>query len=171
MSKNCGHTVPCGCADKALVTPPPCDTSGECVGEPCSEIFCEECIAHCQETYQITIGGEIFTVTQGERLDDILQRLLIFMANPACAPTAAVGLGVLSKTSTTIKIAWTGSTTETYKIAYSDGVNPAGSITVAVGLLSQEITGLIPDTTYTIGILTVSSGCNSVEMLVKTKAT
>ena len=69
MSKTCGHTVPCGCNDRAYTTPPPCKETEECAGNPCAENFFAECIIWCGDT----VPG--MGITTGMTLYQIIQRI------------------------------------------------------------------------------------------------
>lgn len=164
MSKNCGHTTPCGCGDTAIPSAPPCTTSGPCAGEPCAELFCEECIVHCQVGMTVDIGGNTFVIPEGARLDQILQLLFTHLDNPACTASVAHGLRLTGLTDTGVTINWTGDELLTYTIDWTDGVNPAGTVDVT-GVSTYEIINLIPDTEYTISISTgLAPVCTSVTL-------
>ena len=168
MSKDCGHTVPCGCKDKALVTPPPCDVSDDCAGESCAEVFCEECITHCQDDMEISIGGATFGVDQGYRLNEVLELLLIFLNDDSCtSSTTAYGLKITQKNSTSMTIAWSGDTALTYQVQWDDGVTPLSQL--VTGALSYQIINLAADTLYRVNIVEQGSSCLSVTLKVTTK--
>ena len=170
MATDCGHKVPCGCKDTAFASAPPCNDTGNCAGEPCAEVFCVECIQQCQPDYLQSIGGNDFIVTQGLSVHAMFQKLLIFLEDGACALTAVLGLRVLSKTDTTIKIAWDlQQIADTHQIFWTDGVTPGNQVVVAA-VDSYQLSGLLPDTEYTIYVNHVTSGCSSVSMTVKTNA-
>ena len=170
MSKICGHTVPCGCGDQPLMTPPPCDETGPCAGEPCAELFCEECLIHCQPDITVEIEeGATLTITQGMRFDAVIQTFMIAMRDPSCLGISVVGLQQLAKTSTTITIKWIPVTGETYEIFWQEGLNIYSAVVTDVS--QYQIINLIPDTTYTIKIVTDGTACESVTMTIKTNAT
>jgi len=121
MAKNCGHKVPCGCGDGSLSTQPPCNASGTCAGEQCSELFCENCIAHCDDDIYVYAGATIgnIEVNKGDRWNVIVQRLLIASANGK-VPDAAVGLHVKSKTSSSVTLRFFGNSAVTYDCELED---------------------------------------------------
>jgi hypothetical protein len=105
MAKDCGHKVPCGCGDQSLTTPPPCNTAEECAGERCSELFSQECIAYTGEPMQYPFGeGSIFTVNPGDRLDTILQKIIVAALGNEVASSFIPLTRVIAKTATTLTI-------------------------------------------------------------------
>jgi len=167
--KNCKHTVPCGCGDYPLGTPPPCNESGPCAGELCSEVFCEECIVHCQPEITFSINQNEFNIPQGERLDETLQRLFVFLNDPSCITTAAYGLKMLFKTSSSVSLKWKCDLTLDYTLYWQEGLNVYS--TSIVGLDTYQIINLIPDTEYTIWLECEDTTCESVRMKIKTLPT
>lgn len=167
-TKNCGHSVPCGCGDKALTTPPS-STTGACAGEPCSEIFCQECVAQCQESYAMVIGGFNFNVAKGERLDEIVQRLLVALADPDGMEFAAVGLRLVATTDEGFTITWSGLDTETYTLYHKKGVEADVTQAVVAGVYKATVTGLLADTEYVVWLKTAGN-FESVKMTIKTNA-
>jgi hypothetical protein len=154
MAKNCGHNVPCGCGDKALTTPPPCNVSGPCEGEACAELFDEQCIVHTGPTYQITNSdGFVFTVEKGDRLDTILQGILVQLISTASVPEAATGVRITDITSTGFTIKWKGLDTTTYTIdAEQQSPIVNNPITVGLGVYTYTYINLISGETYNITI-------------------
>lgn len=167
-NKNCNHKVPCGCADSALTTPPPCNDTGNCAGEVCAESIGQKCVVYDNNSLVYSITGNDFEIQQGERLDEVIQRLLIFLNDPACAASAPVGVYASKVTVDSITLQWTGSDPAyTYSIDYTDGVSNFNttSTTTTVSLLT-----LVPNTEYSITITTVDTSCASVTIKVKTKS-
>lgn len=164
-----GKQNDCGCGGSALVTGIPCNQTEECAKEPCSEIFCEECLVHCQPEISISLGdGGIFVVKQGERLDSIIQRMMIQMANSDHLINAAVGLRLLNKTNTTITIGWNITAGATYTIEWVEGVN---TYTDDIGSVTQhQLINLIPNTTYSIKLICNEDDAESVVIKIKTNA-
>ena len=74
MSKNCGHTVPCGCKDIPLTTGAPCNDGIECEGNPCAENFCAECIIWCGD------GLPQLGIETGMTLQHVIQRIEVALA-------------------------------------------------------------------------------------------
>jgi hypothetical protein len=164
MSKKCGHSVPCGCGDNALTTPPPCNTTGDCEGELCAEVFCESCITNCNEEYNVDFGaGNILTVPKGQRLDVTIQKLYALIGSPACLALTATGLTVTNITSTTAVVNWIPVIGVSYDI-YINGIN---TITLPIDLTSYSMIGLLPNTSYTVNIK--SGACSSIILNFKTK--
>jgi hypothetical protein len=166
-TKNCNHKVPCGCADSALTTPPPCNDTGDCAGEICADSIGQKCVVYDNNSLLYAIAGNNFEIKQGERLDEIIQRLLIFLNDPTCAESAPVGVYGTVVTKDSITLQWTGSDpAHTYSIEYTDGVS---TLTTTSTTTSVSLTGLVPDTEYSITVTTVDTSCASVTIKIKTK--
>lgn len=165
---NCGNK-PCGCAEEALTTGSPCNNTGDCEKEPCSELFCEECIIHCQPEISVPLpNNEIFTIAQGARWDEIIQRLMILSSNPSCINDAPVGLRLMCKTTTSIRIQWVPSTTcpTEYEVSWTKS-NTQTNIGTTENT-EFEIINLTPNTEYAITVTDKVSGCSSVTMKILT---
>lgn len=163
----CKTTNDCGCGGSPLTTGTPCNQTEECAKEPCSEVFCEECIVHCQPEINVSLGdGGLFSIKQGERWDTIIQRLMIQMANPDHLINAAIGLRLLRKTNTTITLGWSITTGATYTIEWAEGVN---TYTDDVGSVTQyQLINLIPNTEYSIKLICNEDNAESVTIKIKT---
>lgn len=166
---SCNQNKPCGCGDQPLTTPPPCQTTGPCAGESCPELFCAECIVQCQPDLSVTTQNGTVTIPQGMRMDEIIQTLLIAMVDPTCIGVSAVGLKLVSKNSTSITIKWVGIAGVNYTVTWQEGINVHTEVVHDVN--SYTMLNLIPDTEYTIKLVTESGPCESVTMTVKTNAT
>jgi hypothetical protein len=167
-NKNCNHKVPCGCADSSLTTPPPCNDTGNCAGEVCAESIGQKCVVYDNNSLLYAISGNDFEIKQGERLDEVIQRLLIFLNDPTCAESAPVGLFASLVTVDSITLQWTGSDPAyTYSIDYTDGIAALNTTSTTT---SVSLTGLVPDTEYSITVTTVDTSCASVTIKVKTKS-
>jgi len=171
MAKNCGHTVPCGCKDTALTTPPPCETTGPCAGETCAEVFCDECIAHCKDDLIVQIADQELQVPKGTKLNEIWQRLAIAITDPECARMAAVGLCITGTDTTSITISWLPGEASLYQIAYdsptcpSSGTSPNLSNTIT----TYTLTGLLPGEEYILEIIPVGyETCPTIKIKTKT---
>jgi len=132
--KNCSHTVPCGCDDGSLKTPPPCNTgTPECPSpDLCPETFCAGCVVYCGDSI-VDLG-----INQGDRMDVIMQRLALFLTNPGCITP------VLTGAVTNIEITTEG-------LGYNDGSY------LGVPLLGGSGTGATADITIVGGIITVAT--------------
>ena len=97
-----------------------------------------------------------------------MQRLLIFLNDPTCAESAPVGLFANLVTVDSITLQWTGSDPAyTYSIDYTDGI---AALNTTSTTNSVSLTGLVPDTEYSITVTTVDTTCGSVTIKVKTKS-
>ena len=167
MNKNCGHKVPCGCKDSGLTTPPPCNESGPCAGEQCAELMCQECISHCQYPMEATINGGTFSVERGMRLDQVLQKLFVFLDDSACADLVATGLRITDVGTDQITVSWSGDAAQAWVVNWDDGTPLTAN--VSAGSFKYTITNLAPDTEYSIWIDTQGQNCSSVVLKVRTK--
>lgn len=157
-TKNCGHKVPCGCGDTALTTPPPCNTSGSCAGESCSELFDQRCIVYTGPDIQVyhNPSGENMSIASGERLDVILQYMLNVLGNsgdPETFTTQPYGLRISNVTSTGFTIEWSGDAAEQYKI-YAQQQSPIANNTVTptIGSFSYTYSNLVSGKEYKVNI-------------------
>ena len=167
---NCNNTstkcdnLSCGCADTSQTMPcvyNDCSVKG---AEQCEDIQCASCVSYCKDTFEASLGQNILQIANGERLDRILQRIVLFMSDANCITTAPqlVSLGVT--TSTTIIVEWSGvpsgsTVSVEYKLPSSGGWTQA-----ATGLTSSTvahtITNLTAGTTYQFRV--VNGSCSSV---------
>ena len=163
----------CGCEDKGLTTNSPCaqDTQSCPTGDPCPETFSAACVAYT--------GDELpeLGITQGERLDTILQKLILALTNPGCAYPgnsclSVIGLASTAVTSTTAKFKWLASSTATsYSVEYRTTTSGTWLINPSTTLLTDTISGLTANTEYYVRVnTTCSSGnCYSLTIKIKTK--
>tara|TARA_R110001592_G_scaffold315323_2_gene591262 strand:- start:52676 stop:53230 length:555 start_codon:yes stop_codon:yes gene_type:complete len=154
-SSNCKST-PCACRDTGITTP--CAYS-QCTGvnvEKCAECLCAECITWCQETIEVKDpSNNIFTIAKGERFSAILQRVALFIKNPATATSSVQYLYIVNKTSTSVTLGWAGvpssaaSLNVKFKVSTSGsyGAAPSGTA-ISTGLATFTVTGLTPSTVY-----------------------
>jgi len=166
----------CGCEDKALRTIPtyPCPPDANCPNpSTCDEYYDVACV-------NFTGAGILeLGITPGMSLREYYQRLAIATVNPTCidplsACQASTDLYVVSKTDTTILIAWAPSATAvTYQVEYKEESSgtwilfPAQSAANPTQLM---ISGLITGTTYTIRVNSTCGvgNCYSATIIVKT---
>lgn len=151
-SKDCGHKVPCGCGDQSLTTPPPCNSSGDCAGEPCSELFNQQCIVYTGPNFNTIVGGEDFFVNTGDRLDAIIQKMMIGLtAVPADVATAAYGLRFTNITSTGFTLTWEGDSLTAYRVQ-TNLLNPVtpGFVDLLAGTFTYTFSNLVSGGEYEI---------------------
>lgn len=170
----------CGCADKAIPVSPPCGQDVDYCPEPepCGEVFSTSCIVYT--------GNDIVdtNINQGDRLDVILQKLSIWLTNPACIDNVGncfspLGLRTTFISQTIIKISWDpGSGASQYYVQYK----PASALTwttflpVASTVEEYTISGLTANTEYYVRVYSscppvppnAGQICNSVTLSVTT---
>lgn len=178
----CNPNKPCGCADSALNTP--CSYTDCSVGsERCDDIQCAECVSYCGTSFQIATQDGLIKIEQGERLDMILQKLALMIANGIGACTAddllhaPYNVYATNITTTTLNVVWNGESTLTTGInVYYDlyaapvGWTLANLTPIAPGVLNYNLTGLAPATTYKIKLEATDgvATCDSVEIIITT---
>lgn len=154
-SKDCGHKVPCGCGDKALTTPAACNTTEECAGEQCSELFDQECIVYTGPVMNAFIQGEDFIIAPGDRLDIILQKMLVAMKanDPDDIANAPYGLRFRNITSTGFNVTWVSPNGFDH-IIYIALVSPVvnDSVAIPAGINTHTFTNLVSGGEYEIYI-------------------
>lgn len=178
MACNTCKQPKCGCADSPLTTIPQyqCPPNADCpVPSPCGEYFDSACV------YYNSAGITDLNIEEGASLQSIIQRLvLVATGNISCVTgscQATFNIFPVTKTSTTITIAWAPSNTATvgttYQVSYktipalSWNVFPAQPYTDPTQLV---ITSLTADTDYLVRVLTDCGGssCYSVTLQIKT---
>lgn len=160
---NC-KTLPCGCEDQGLHTGSPCAINTPyCPNpEPCPETFSDCCIIHNGDTIYSGANNptQLFPIAQGERLCDILQKMVIWLEDPAgvigdCP--AVIGIKSMAITSTSIQVVWsTSAGAVNYTVGYT--TNPGvvawtNSASLSSSTTSYTITGLTANTTYFIRVV------------------
>lgn len=168
MAKKCGHNVPCGCGDKALTTPPPCNVSGPCAGETCAELFSDECIVHTGEDLMISIGGTDTVVFQkGERISASLQKILVALGGVSQALVeGAYNIQVTEITSDGFKVTFNGDPLLGYTInAELQSPLTANAQVLGLGIQTYTYTGLTAGT-YKIKIESTIAGLETAITLI-----
>jgi len=183
MASNC-KSQNCGCADTALTNP--CSYTDCSVGsERCVEIQCAECVSYCGTSFQIGDAGAQIVINKGERLDSIIQKFAMILAN---------GLGACSSddlqhdpynvfagtiTSSTADILWNGiwSNSTGINIYYDLQVNPQGWVLanptpIVTSSNNFTITNLVAGTAYKVKVVDAgnSAACKPIEILFSTLA-
>lgn len=170
MGCNCNSSkcnkLKCGCADHSLTTPCVYTDCRASTSEQCEDIQCAECVSYCDETFSVDVGSNTFMIETGERLNEILQKIALFIKDPACLATAPQLIYISNITSTTVTVVWSGLPAAAivdveYKTVTSGGWTTAISA-VSSGTVSHEITLLAPNTNYMFRV--VNGLCESVEV-------
>lgn len=91
-------------------------------------------------------------------MDEIIQTLMIFLKNDGCVGLSAVGLKLVSKSSTTITIKWVPVAGVNYTVTWQEGINVHTEVVHDVN--NYTMLNLIPDTEYTIKLVTESGPVN-----------
>lgn len=182
---DCNKTSnPCGCKDTALTTPcgyTKCDTGNE----RCDDVQCTECVSYCGTSFQIETPGGILKVDSGERLDQVIQKFALMIANGlgTCTATnvhhAPYNVYAEDITDTTLSVVWGGisSLSASFDVYFDTVTSPTGwvqvnTLPIATAVSDFQITALTPATEYKIKVVSTFGGstCDSVEILATTLA-
>ena len=167
MAKDCGHKVPCGCNDIGMTTPAPCGDGINCPdANPCSEVFCAECIKYCGETISYGIGPSEITIAQGDSYDIVMQKLLLYTVDASCASTVPVGLEAVDVGTTQLTLKWQNNIGSLI-LNLTDGTTTV--VQPVSGTSEYTFINLLADTTYSIYIQVDGSSCQSLTLQTKTK--
>jgi hypothetical protein len=186
MACNCSKcSNKCGCADTALTNP--CTYTDCSVGsERCDDIQCAECVSYCGTSFQIYNEGAVLQITKGERLDSIIQKFSMILANGLGSCTSNntqhnpynVYAGVI--TSSTVNVIWDGiaSVSTGTNIYYDTQIAPTGWVLanttpIVTTVNNFTITNLIASTAYKVKVISNYGGsnlCSPVEILFSTLA-
>jgi len=175
----------CGCKDAALTNPCTYTSCGD-GNERCDDIQCTECVSYCGSSFQVVAAGGTLKIETGERLDQILQKMALMIANGLGACTAddvhhaPYNVYATTITDTTVNVIWNGisSLTSTFNVYYDTVTAPSGWVLanatpLASAVNNFDVSLLTPSTDYKIKITSVDAGaatCDSVEILVTTTA-
>lgn len=179
VCKTCNSKATCGCNDSALVIPTSfsndptvCPPSSE----TCSEVFPMECVC-----YQ---GPDIFEldIKKGDRLDEVLQKLILRITNPDCAIfeddtvcQSPINLTISNLTATTFGISWdTVDIATSYQVEIKLTTSSTWLLNTAVTapIVADTLVGLTPDTIYDVRVRAIcpSDSCYSLNIRIKTEA-
>lgn len=177
---NCNKckSSPCACADHGLETPCNYTSCSDPNAEQCEEVLCAGCVSYCGNYFQVSDPLDptsiLFSVTNGERLDMIVQKLALLILNPGCMAPAddhsPYFLSVGTVTNSSVVLAWSGVSPLTTQINayYSDtpGVWVSAGPSVAPTVFTQTVVGLTPATSYLFKIEAQGTvvDCDSVEV-------
>jgi hypothetical protein len=154
----------CGCADRAQPVAPPCEqgTSDCPMPESCAEIFSAECV--------IYNGDDMpeYGIKKGDRLDDIIQRMVLYQFNYACiqpysgtfpgtAATCGSVTGLRSDfiTANEVKLLWTANIlANSYTVEYKKPADASWTVLYAFTTPPNQYTvNGTYNTYYTVGNL------------------
>lgn len=185
-NNNCDCNTNCNCNDTTITTP--CSyTNCEPGNERCVSITCTECVSYCGTSFQVENNGNLLKVASGERLDSILQKFAIAIANGfgECVADnvhhAPYNIYASNVTKTSAVIIWTDESSETVSLSiqYDTVINPSGWLPatdpdLSSGVFTYTINNLTPGTEYKVKIVSKDSNlnvCESVQILIKTPLT
>tara|TARA_R110001592_G_scaffold24949_3_gene95470 strand:- start:613 stop:1179 length:567 start_codon:yes stop_codon:yes gene_type:complete len=177
----------CGCSDTALTNP--CTYTDCSVGsERCTDIQCAECVSYCGTSFQIGDANARITIQSGERLDSIIQKYAMILANGLGTCTSNdvqhdpynVYAGVI--TSSTVNVLWNGiwSSSTGFNIYIDTVIAPSGWGTPVNGgtpivttISNYTISNLLASTAYKVKVVDNgnSAACKPLEILFTTLAT
>jgi|TARA_R110002111_G_scaffold89939_3_gene140143 hypothetical protein len=185
MACNCTKcSTKCGCSDTALTNP--CTYTDCSVGsERCDDIQCAECVSYCGTSFQIGATNSQIVINSGERLDSIIQKFSMMIANGLGACTSDdlvhdpynVYAGVI--TSSTANVLWDGiwSSSTGFNIYIDTQIAPGGwvlqnSALIATTISNYTITNLSAGTAYKVKVQDagIGSSCQPIEILFSTLA-
>lgn len=174
MSKKCGCTKVCGCAEDVRTTPLTCANALPACSNPeeCSETFSMGCSIYMGDT----IAN--LNIQKGMKNSDILQMLVLLVTGAGCVYPTSPCLSVLGFHSTAIAqttatFAWnavTGSTS--YQLQYRLPSSPTWMVNPTTVNTVDSIGPLLPNTKYVVRAVTNCTGadpCNSVTLEITTK--
>lgn len=190
MACNCSNcnTDPCGCQDHGLTTP--CTYTNCATGnERCDDVQCTECVSYCGTSFQVKNSSEdVLKVVTGERLDQIIQKFALMIANGFGAGNAdnvhhaPYNLYAEAITDTSITVVWNGvsSFTDHLDVFVDSGsgypqtsanANTVG--TIATTSTKFVLTNLTPNTEHKIKVQSTDADgtpttTDSVELIVST---
>ncbi len=163
----------CGCSDKALTTPASCPQDLPSCPKPelCSETFSAGCVVYT--------GDEIadLGILKGERLDTIVQKLVLAFTQPACifpgnSCYSVIGVQSSNITSSTAVISWSAPVAAlSYTIEYRAITSGTWILNSSTTNSQDTISGLTANTEYLVRVHSIcSSGdCFSLTIKIKTK--
>ena len=150
-STKCGkcNKLNCGCSGHGLTTPCTYNNCSDPNAESCDSLECMSCVANCNVAFSVNINGVVFKVAQGERLQETLQNILLYLQNPLSMPMAPYNIGVSAITNSSITITWEQVSSYEVAVEYKvAGVNPWSFATLSTLGDSFEVTGLQSSTEY-----------------------
>lgn len=167
MSCNKCNKMSCGCASHGLTTPCSSTDCKKTGAEPCESVQCDDCVSHCGNTFSTEASGVDFKIETGERLSKTLQRIVLFLKDPACVDLAPIGVNSTDVTSTSVSLVWFLNTPAAVDVEYKDTTS-LGWTTASSGVTGNvfEVINLTSGTDYLFRI--VNGSCESVEVHITT---
>ena len=185
MACNCSNcnTDPCGCQDHGLTTP--CTYNNCATGnERCDDVQCTECVSYCGTSFQVVEGTNTLKVVTGERVDQIIQKFALMIANGFGAGNAdnlhhaPYNVYAEAITDTSITVVWNGVSSLSDHLdvfvdsgsGYSQAANTSDIATTSTKFV---LTNLTPNTEHKIKVQSTDAGSattDSVELIVSTLA-
>jgi hypothetical protein len=143
----------CGCVGHGLTTPCTYTNCSDPNAEPCESLECMSCVSNCKVAFSVNINGVILKVEQGERLQETLQNIFLYLQNPLSITLAPFNIGISAVTATTITVTWDQVSSYAVAIEYKQ-VQENTWITAEDSTSgdSFEITGLTSGTEYMIKV-------------------
>ena len=186
MACNCTKcSSKCGCADTALTNA--CTYTDCSVGsERCDDIQCASCVSYCGTSFQIGAANAQITITSGERLDSIIQKYAMILANGLGSCTSndtqhdPYNVYAETVTNSTISVLWDGiySSSNGVNVYIDTQVSPSGWVLqntspIVVTTNNFTISNLVASTAYKIKVVDNgnSASCKPIEILISTLAT
>jgi hypothetical protein len=144
--------------------------------ELCEDIQCAECVSYCQDNFCVTnSNGYTFCVNKGERLDFILQKMALFIKDPACWNSNIAHIWADTVTTDSVKLMWSGVPTGTTAInvyyAVAAGVYVLATTTALVATATEYTIANLTATTawkFKVTATTGAGTCDSVELFLST---
>jgi len=169
----------CGCGDSALNIPANFSNDPTVCppnAETCTEVFDMACICYN--------GPDIveYDIKQGARLDEVMQKLILAISDPACATfqdsttcQSPINLTIANLTSSSFDISWdTVQSATGYSVEYKEATSITWLVTpvISAPLVGGTIVGLLADTIYDVRVNAICSlgTCYSLNIRVKTLA-
>ena len=154
----CNSSDPCGCQDHGLPTPCGYTDCTDPTVERCAEVICAECVTWCGPTTVIGDDGVKIVINNGERLDSIVQKLVLVLSmglgpctsNDVLHAPYNIYTGSITNSSVTLVWNQESSLATNIIIAYEDVNVPGWTFLpgISPGLFTYTITGLLPGTEY-----------------------
>jgi len=185
MACNCSKcSEKCSCADTALTNP--CTYTDCSVGsERCDDVQCAACVSYCGTSFQIGAAGSQIVIRSGERLDSIIQKFAMILANGLGACTSDdlqhdpynVYAGTI--TSSTAEIIWDGvwSSSTGINIYLDTQIAPSGWVLqnnqpIVTTVNNYKLTNLLASTAYKVKVTDDgnNAACIPIEILFSTPA-
>lgn len=163
----CNSRKKCGCSDKPLSTSN-CNPLSECgVPNPCPECFDMHCISYS--------GPDIpgLGIQTGDRLDEIINILILYNTNPGCVTgasgcTSPLNLYLDNITAYTATLHWTlvnGATGYTVESKNINDVSWTVYPSVGATVSQSEILNIEPEGTYQVRVTSNCTGGSCVSIV------